>query len=456
MRSERPRSRRRERRFPTFRCTGSVSSRRRSWGAVDALANVSYTAANNPNRLPAYAVFNAGFAAPLRFGTLAIVASNLTNRFPGPFVSPGDVRTLPRSGLAPLALTAAPLGARAVSVTYTVRAGRLGATGSGAGSADAASASSGEREVSIVLNFRPLPSSSPGPEALRIDPDNENCTPIAARVAQPVLDALGVIRDVAERSKTASGYPAALRGAPSKVANVDLQYIPYDGNAHYAVAIGGSLLYSAAVINCAAIAFATPEEVVKRQLYVAPKQEKNGLFIAYSPLVGMYFVPPPQPPKGMTSKASTDPEPAKAPADPFARRTDCPAQSKPVADALVAAVAAARAAQAAGGAMPASDFVDITAHGTEPATWLELKARDAFAVTAAMQCLHVAEVPRDHLQAAGITDERRGSPLGFTERFGFYLIQRPVPPASSASPPPSAPPAAASTAPSASPSPAPH
>ena len=271
--------------------------------AVDALANVSYTAANNPNRLPAYAVFNAGFAAPLRVGTIAIVGSNLTNRFPGPFVSAGDVRTLPRSGLAPLALTAAPLAARAVSVTYTVRAGRLGATGSGAGSADAASAASGEREVSIVLNFRPLPAASPGPEALRIDPDNENCTPIAARVAQPVLDALGVIRDVAERSKTASGYPAALRGAPNKVANVDLEYIPYDGNAHYAVAIGGSLLYSAAVINCAAIVFATPEDVVKRHLYVAPKLEKNGLFIAYSPLVGMYFVPPPQPPKGMTSRS---------------------------------------------------------------------------------------------------------------------------------------------------------
>ncbi|MDP9111538.1 MAG: hypothetical protein M3M96_07900, partial [Candidatus Eremiobacteraeota bacterium] len=88
--------------------------------------------------------------------------------------------------------------------------------------------------------------------------------------------------------------------------------------------------------------------------------------------------------------------------------------------------------------------VEITAHGSAPATWLELKARDAFAMTAAMQCLHVADVPRDHLQAAGIADDRRGSPLGFTERFGFYLIQRPVPPAS------------ASPAPLASPSPAPH
>jgi hypothetical protein len=42
-----------------------------------------------------------------------------------------------------------------------------------------------------------------------------------------------------------------------------------------------------------------------------------------------------------------------------------------------------------------------------------------------LQCLHVAAVPADHLHAAGIADARRPGALGFTDRFGFYIIPRP-------------------------------
>ncbi len=87
--------------------------------AVDVLANASYTASNNPNRLPAYTIFNAGFAAPLREGSLAIVATNLTNRYPGPFVPAADAVALRRTFGVPLALAAVPLTPRAVALTYT-------------------------------------------------------------------------------------------------------------------------------------------------------------------------------------------------------------------------------------------------------------------------------------------------------------------------------------------------
>lgn len=42
-----------------------------------------------------------------------------------------------------------------------------------------------------------------------------------------------------------------------------------------------------------------------------------------------------------------------------------------------------------------------------------------------MQCLHVAAVAREYLQAVGIADDRLAGALGFAGRFGFYVIQRP-------------------------------
>jgi hypothetical protein len=394
--------------------------------SVDLLANLGYTAADNANRLPAYTQLNAGLAFPLRYGTLALVGRNLTNRFPGPFVPLADLVALPRVGAAPLPLAAQPLQPRAVELTYTVRTGRLGAEGSGAGTTDAQAngdeGGPGGNGVMIAIRGGPLPDREPA-NALTIDPDNEQCTPVAARVAQPVLDAIGAIRDRAARAYAAGRYPETLPGTPATVAGIRLTYVAYDGGTHYAIAAQGPIQPAAALINCTRVAIAKPEDIVSRHLFAPPQLGAVGLGYAYSPLVGIYLVPPAQPPHGMLQvQASTDPVPAAPPADPFARRSDCPPSAKPLADALVAASEAARVAQRAGQPVPPSDVATIEAHGSGPTAWLEIALTDMMGGAAAMQCLHVAGVQRADLSAAGIGDARRFGAFGFADRFGFYQI----------------------------------
>lgn len=376
--------------------------------AVDALANISYTAANNPNRLPAYSVVNAGLAMPLREGSLALVGTNLMNRFAGPFVTPFATHGL--------ALPATPLGPRAVGLTYTVRVGRLGSAGSGVGNTDASAGDGGE--VRIQIRARELPAVI-ATDALTIDPDNDNCSPIAARVAQPAMDAIGTIRDAAERAKRDGRYPASLARVPTEVAGVRLQYIVYAAGAHYAVSIGGSLLQIATFINCARLATGDRDEFAKRGLYVPAPDSKTPFNVLFSPLVGMYFSFGAV--AGMVrTEARSEPEPATPPSEPFALRAECPAASKPLAEALIAAVRAARDASRAGRPIPSADVAEIVGHGDSP-FWLALKPTDEIGGVVAFACLHIAGIPASHLAAAGIADARR-SGLGFSDRFGFYSI----------------------------------
>jgi hypothetical protein len=395
--------------------------------SVDALANVSYTAANNPNRLPAYTVFNAGFAAPLREGSIALVGTNLGNAHAGPFATRADAVALARAGAAPLALTATPLAARAFGLTYTVRAGRVGATGSGAAAADASAPDDEDPHGGVEIRIRAIPlREGAHPDALKIDPDNDACTPAAANVAQPVMDAMGRIAASAERAKSNGRYPAALRDGSAVVSGVTLTYTPFDDGARFVVAAASNMQAGAALINCARLSVAQPDDREKFHVYLPAAQ--TGFFIAYAPLLGIYFAPPAQAGRGATLvRASVDPEPAKPPADPFALRAApaCPAGSKPVADAIVAAVRAARAAQGAGTPVPPAEIAEIVARGTAAVSWLEIKPADAGAQGAMAQCLHVAGIPSAHLQAAGIADARRPGAIGFSDRFGFYLIARP-------------------------------
>ncbi|HEY0382484.1 MAG TPA: TonB-dependent receptor [Candidatus Elarobacter sp.] len=399
--------------------------------AVDALMNLSYTAANNPNRLPAYTVLNAGLAMPLRAGSLAIVGTNLTNRFPGPFVSPLDSRALPRAGATALRLPSAPLGPRALALTYTVRIGRLGAVGSGAGTSDV---SAGQQETTIQIRVNDFPAAMAS-NALTIDPDNDSCTPIAARTAQPVLDAIGKIRDAAERAKASTGrYPAKLAGIPSQVNRVALEYAAYDDGARYAVSTGAPIPLAAAFINCARLSSGSPEQIAQRHLYV-PTPQPKGLYIAFSPAVGMYFVPPASALRGMSQQeVSTDDEPKTPPADPFALRPKCSAAFKPLAVAMIDAVQTARAAVRDGKPIPSFDVAEIAASGIPPNTWLEIKPRELLAFTAMLECTHVAGIPRARLAAVGIAQQRRGFSLGFADRFGFYIGVGPASPQASPAP----------------------
>jgi hypothetical protein len=309
--------------------------------SVDVLANVSYTAANNPNRLPAYTVFNAGFAAPLREGSIALVGTNLGNAHPGPFVSSADTFALPRAGAAPLVLAGTPLPPRAVGLTYTVRVGRLGTTGSGAATTEASAPDEGDPHGGVEIRIRAQPlREGAHPNALQIDPDNDACTPAAARLAQPVMDAMGRIAASAERSKSGGKYPATISDGTAVVSGVTLTYTPYDDGARFVVSAASGMQAGAALINCARLSVAQgPEDREKFHLYLPASQ--TGFFIAYSPALGIYFAPPAQAGRGATLvRATMDPEPATAPADPFALRAApaCPAGSKPVADAIVAAV----------------------------------------------------------------------------------------------------------------------
>jgi Carboxypeptidase regulatory-like domain len=396
--------------------------------SVDVLANASYTAANNPNRLRAYTVFNAGFAAPLRAGSLALVGTNLGNAHPGPFVSSAESAALARIGAPPLALAATPLAPRAVTLTYTVRAGRLGSAGSGAASADASNPEDDDHGgVDIRIRARPL-REGPHPDALKIDPDNDACTPAAAKVAQPAMDAMGRIAAAAERAKSNGRYPPALAGGTAKAGSVTLEYTPYDDGARFVVVAKSDERSSAAVVNCARLSVVQPGDAEKFHVYVPASHERGQFFIAYSPMYGIYFAPPAQAARGATlMRVSADLEPASPPAEPFALRAApaCPAGSKPVADAIVATVRAARDAQRAGTTAPAVEIAEIVARGDAARGWLEIAPADPLAQAAMMQCLHVAGVPRAHLQAAGIDDARRPSAIGFSDRFGFYLIAQP-------------------------------
>jgi hypothetical protein len=396
--------------------------------SVDVLANVSYTAANNPNRLPAYTVFNAGFAAPLRTGSIAIVGTNLGNAHAGPFASRTDTFALSRIGAGPLALAATPLAPRAVGVTYTVRVGRLGAAGSGAGTADASPPGEDDPHDGVEIRIRANPlREGAHPNALQIDPDNDACTPAAARLAQPVMNAMGRIAASAERAKSGGKYPAALTDGTAVESGVTLTYMPYDDGARFVVAAASSPRAGAALVNCARLSVVqSPEDREKFHAYVPEKQ--SGFFVAYTPALGIYFAPPAQAARGATMvRASVDPEPSAPPADPFALRAApaCPAGSKPVADAIVAAVRAARSAQRAGAPLPAAEIAEITAHGPASSGWLEIKPADPMAQGAMTQCVHVAGVPSAHLQSAGIADARRPGAIGFSDRFGFYVIARP-------------------------------
>ncbi len=404
--------------------------------AVDVLGNLSYTAANNPNRLPAYTTLNAGFAMPLPVGSLTIVGTNLTNAHPGPFVAANETLPLARNGAAPLTLAATPLAQRALALTYTVRLGRVGASGSGAGTTDASSADEREQNgVAIRINATPL-RVGPHLDALQIDPDNDACTPVAARLAQPVMDAMGRIAAGAERAKSQGRYPATIRDGRITAGGVTLAYQPYDDDSRYVVTAAAPLNLTAAFINCARLSTAHPEDREKSHIYL-PEQASKGLFIAYAPLFGIYIAVPEQLQRGaVQARATLDPEPLTAPVDPFAQRPApaCPAASRPVADAVVSAMRAALDAQAAGSPALESDAAVITGRGTAPDAWFEIAPRDPIATVALIQCLHVAGVPQDRLTRAHIDDTRRPGAFGFTARFGFYQIARPQPPATSTTP----------------------
>ena len=395
--------------------------------SVDALANLSYTAANNPNRLQAYTVVNAGFAAPLRYGSLALVGTNLGNVHAGPFVPAAETFALARAGGAPLLLPATPLPPRAVALTYTVRTGRLGSAGSGAGTAEAAPPDEGAGGgIELRIHAAPLREGA-HPDALRIDPDNDACTPAAARIAQPVMDAMGRISAAAERAKTSGRFPATLPGGRVTVGASVVSYVPYEDGARYVVSAAAPMRENAALLNCARLGVAGADDREKFHVYV-PAEASNEFFIAYAPSLGIYFVPPGQPQRGAAIvRASVDPIPSAPPAAPFALKAApaCPVSSKPVADAMVAAVRAARDAQRAGTAVPAAEIAQIVARGAPQRGWLEIAPGDQLAQAAVLQCLHVAGVPPAQLQAAGIADQRRPGTLGFSDRFGFYLIGRP-------------------------------
>jgi len=207
---------------------------------------------------------------------------------------------------------------------------------------------------------------------------------------------------------------------------VTLDYVPYENGLRFVVTASAQLRLSAAFLNCARLSFASSDDREKYHLYFSPSQSKREFFIAFRPSIGIYLVPPPNSMKTTTSAtASTDQEPAVPPTDPFAERVPaCPSSAKPLAQAMVAAVRGARAAALRGAPVSPNDVADITAHGTPPSGWLELKPRDPFAGTALLQCLHVAGVSPAHLAATGIADARRHG-FGFSDRFGFYLIASP-------------------------------
>jgi Carboxypeptidase regulatory-like domain len=380
--------------------------------ALDVLANVSYTAGNNASRLPAYTVLNAGFALPLRYGSLAIVEQNLTNRFAAPIASSALAVPLARAGAAPLPVLASPLAPRTVTVTYTVRAGRSELAGSGAASR-ATTAGEPATETTTSFSIGDLPARPPQ-HALTIDPDSESCTPVAARATQPVLDEIGALAAAAERARAGGRYPDALPRGTRTVQGVALRYFAYGDASSYAIALDAGKSFMA-FGQCARLAGGDAAAVAQRHLYAPPVIAKNGsppLF--YSPAAGVYAVFP------AAETIRFDDEPASAPPDPLALRAECPAASRPLAVAVATALEAARRASRERGPLPASDAVAFVRHDAAAAGWLELRVGDPLAEIALERCLHVATVRAASLASAGFSLPRNGT-LAFSDRFGIYV-----------------------------------
>jgi hypothetical protein len=406
------------------------------------LADAQYTAANNPNNLPAYTTFDAGVTASLNRGTLTFAASNITNTFGGIFSSP--VNAVPYQTLGGFAIPtiARPLAPRSYSVTYGVKfgpgaaasqtgsafnvprgaQGRQGGPGGGPGGQGPGGQGPGGGGGFRNL-FGPMPASPP-PDPLGVVANPERCSAADASKAGALSAELKAYVAQIEAAKTAAGYPATL--ASPSLPDASVVYHGMGTTYALTIVVKGSAGIRA-LAGCFALHVARADDVTARKLY-APQ---STLFLVpqlnFMPAVGLYVVARRQQAGQETFRVYKLPTtPPKAPFAARAAGDACTGDTRNLA--IQALDELQKYFAAVAGTMrlttpPKAPNWTITAHAAAGgAAWYELDPADPSVLGALLQCGRVSATTPDEIKTRGF-DGKLVPELNYAQPLGLYFVR---------------------------------
>jgi hypothetical protein len=403
------------------------------------LADVQYTAGNNPNNLPAYATFDAGVTAALTRGTLTFAASNITNTYAGIFASPQDAVAYTTLGGATIPTVARPLTPRTYSVTYGVKFGSgaassqtgpafnlpRGAQGGGPGGGPGGPGRPGGGGGGFRSLFSPLPAAPPE-DPLALDTDPQRCSSDGLAQAQTLSNELRSFVARVEAAETAAGYPATMP-SPALADAV----VTYHGlGSTYALTIvpkGANRLR--ALAGCFTLHIARSDDVASRKLFAPASTLFFVPQILFTPSVGLYFVARQQ--AAGQEQFRVYALPSAPPKDPFALRTA--ATCTPEANNLATqSLGELRAYFATGAKAPSWT---VTPHAAAGGTWYELEPGDPSVIAALLQCGRIAAATPEQLAQRGF-DGKPAPELNYAVPLGLYFIRPARGPGQGGGPPP--------------------
>jgi Carboxypeptidase regulatory-like domain/TonB-dependent Receptor Plug Domain len=383
------------------------------------LADAQYTGRNNPNNLPAYTTFDAGFSAALTRGTITFAASNVTNTFGGVFASPANAVPYATAGGFTIPTIARPLAPRSYSLTYGLKFGE-GVTTSQTGAAFApprGSQFAGRGGAPGAGGFRslfsPLPNAPPqAPFAVTTSTDR--CSAADAAQAETLSGELQALAARIEAAKTAAGYPTTVP-APA-LADASVMYHGL-GNTYALTIVPKGVGRLRALAGCFTLHVARAEEVTSRHLY-APQ---TTLFFVpqlnFMPAVGLYFVARQQ--QAGQESFRVYKLPAVAPKTPFEVRTagaECTGDAR-----NLATEALAELQRYFSTGSKAANWT-IASHAAAGGTWYDLDPSDPSVFAALLQCGRIAATTADELKQRGF-DGRPAPELNYAGALGLYFVR---------------------------------
>jgi hypothetical protein len=365
------------------------------------LFDANYVGANNAQHLPPYWTLDAAYGLRLRYGTLSVIATNLTNAYPGPFATASHAVALPARSGASIPTLAAPLAPRALLVRYRVALGRPPPA---AGAADLGS----EPDDGDQPSFELLPFSAPASDPFAVQTTAASCGPERAAIAATALS-------------TVRAYLATSHADGSELSRDGLQMKFRKTSGSYGVLIGGLRKLTSALFACAAIHGGKRSEVAALSLYAPTSAESKRYDLGFSPRIGFYVADVVIASESARITYMSLPE--RAPENPFALRppSDCPSEIRSAASALLQKLATAVAARArdATTARTALPWT-ISRHGVGDTGWLEAALPDPNLVSAVMRCAYVHSGSSAAVGARGYGVPSPGA-FGFAPALGLYV-----------------------------------
>ena len=366
------------------------------------LVDANYTSSNNAQRLPANWTLNAAYGLRLAHGTLSLTAVNLTNAFPGPFATRDHAVALATRAGPSIPTVAAPNVPRTVLVRYAVTVGKQTSAPGQRADLDADS-DAGEQPSFTLLPF-------------------DTAVPGGAFVVQTTAESCGPERvSAAKKALALVEQYAAAPPASGDLERDGLRLTLRRSARSYSVLIGGSPKLTNALFACAAIhGGGRPDAAAALGLYVMTRADAGRYDLAYSPQTGFYVtdVVADAEPIRITYLALPD----SAPADPFALRppSECPAQVRAAATALLQRLSAAAAAGDGTPLQAASPWI-ASRHGAGASSWLEASLPDPAMFDAVVRCAYVHAGNADALRARGFGAPGRTA-LGYAPALGLYVV----------------------------------